>query len=487
MGPNLNLALPGAAAPHLLPGFPFSRFLFCPFPAPRCWHGEDGQCHPGAVGSVLPTAPLSGVLLPPPTALLRWSPARPPALSRGRVLWSRGCRRGGQDQTLLSTRHCHELGSEPCGAPPGARSCLPAGARLLVPSRPVLSHPVPSSLIPSHPTAHSGTPHRENHRHGPGQVGSQHARSRPCWQRGRGRPRGAPSSPPAQRAAGTGTSADPGGQGTCASCGRVSANAHSARLLPGFAAVSGDDRAVPRSWLFVLSANRWHATAAGRSGPACGGSWGDAGAAAVARNIPRSGGAGGTKSRAEMSPRKQPPLRSPWSLHWGAQHPARCGGPGDTEQRPDPARLPASKEAPNPCGLPGKPQPRGCRGRAASLGASTRCWEPWGAGACPGSPQTTQKTEGRSRLTHGRVLGAEISRPSAALTLLPQPVPAALAWVSARSLGAKAQGPGLGRVEEGGAGSPPAPCAANTGTRESPGRALAVPLHPSRRQGAAQR
>lgn len=134
-------------------------------------------------------------------------------------------------------------GLSPVGHPQERGAAFPRGPGSS--SRPVPSHPVPSSLIPSHPTAHSGTPHRENHRHGPGQVGSQHARSRPCWQRGRGRPRGAPSSPPTQRAAGTGTSADPGGQGTCASCGRVSANAHSAQLLPGFAAVSGDDRAVP--------------------------------------------------------------------------------------------------------------------------------------------------------------------------------------------------------------------------------------------------
>lgn len=210
---------------------------------------------------------------------------------------------------------------------------------------------------------------------------------------------------------------------------------------------------------------------------------GDTGAAAVPRDVPRLGGEGGTKGRAEMSPESSPPsgprgpcTGEPSTLPWPWGHRGHGAEAGPCQ----------AEEAPNPCGLPGKPQPQGRWGRAGSLGASTRCWEPWGAGACPGSPQTTQKTEGRSRLTHGRALGAEISRPAAALTSLPQPVPAALAWGSASSLRAKAPGPGVGQEEEGGR-KPPAPCAAITGTRESPSQTLAVPLHPPRRQRAAQR
>lgn len=96
------------------------------------------------------------------------------------------------------------------------------------------------------------------------------------------------------------------------------------------------------------------------------------------------------------------------------------GTAGDTQQRTDP--LPG-------CQPPRKPQipmgswhqrhgadpppPPGCQGRAASPGASARCREAWRAGACPSLSQTTQKPAGRRRLTHGRVLEAEISRSSA--------------------------------------------------------------------------
>lgn len=474
MGPNLTLALPGAAAPRLLPGFPSCSFPFCPFPAPRCWHEEDGQCHPGAVGSVLPAAPLWCPAAPPrsPSALV---PGQTPALSRGRVLRSRGSSRG-QDQTLLSTGHCHELGTEPCGVPPAAWRCLPAGARLLVPSHPASSHPVPP-LTRGPPIARTTDTARGR------SVPSTPAPARA----GRGAgdtPGGVHPHPPPRTPLARGRAPTPGVRG------RVRAAAgsepmHTARgSCPALRPSLGTTE--PLSLLvvcFICKLLARHSRGAQR--PCLRRVLGDTGAAAVPGDIPRRA-VRGTQRAGLRCPQTAAPPPVPVVPALGSPAPCRgLGDTGDTEQRPDPARLPASEEAPNPCGLPGKPRPRGRWGRAASLGASTRCWEPWGAGACPGSPQTTQKTEGRSRLTHGRALGAEISRPSAALTSLPQPVPAALVWVSASSLGAKAPGPGLGREEEGGR-KPPAPCAANTGTRQSPGQALAVPLHPSRRQGAAQ-
>lgn len=100
----------------------------------------------------------------------------------------------------------------------------------------------------------------------------------------------------------------------------------------------------------------------------------------------------------------------PWAL-------VALGTPGDTQQRTDPCQAASLQGSPKsplaPCSGSVGQTPPGCWGRAASPGASACCWEAWRADACPGLSQTTQKPVGRRRLTHSRVLEAEISRSSA--------------------------------------------------------------------------
>ena len=284
----------------------------------------------------------------------------------------------------------------PRSIPSSAGAAFPPGWGS--PSRPTLSHPIPSRLVPSHPAPHpphraTGPPKQGNHRHLPGADGLPAARLR--WQSPRGSRR--EPHPPPQRARARRRVLAPEGAGWLQAQGPGAArssredmcraaaesqlrHAHGVRLCPASRPSPGTDPDIPCSWLFVLSANCWHAAAAGCSRHPCPG--GPAGGCsrpqhlAWAISLPSGALPGRMKARARPVcrevPRKHPHLCDPRGPHAGEprgfgcpslQHaapsppvaiPAPCcgalhgvrgiqprasvalGTPGDTQQRTDP-------------------------------------------------------------------------------------------------------------------------------------------------------
>lgn len=170
--------------------------------------------------------------------------------------WSRGCKREGSagpapEEPGSASRCCH---------PRSIPSCLPAGVWLPIPSHPVSSHRASSCSIPSH-TAPSP----------PRDVTPQ---------------RGEPQTPPEGRrapscAGGAHRDRDPVGSltrlpraQTGAGCPQWPADVCRAAAGSQLRHVwlcpvsPGTDPGIPCSWLFVLSANCWHAVAA--AGPCAG-------------------------------------------------------------------------------------------------------------------------------------------------------------------------------------------------------------------------
>lgn len=143
-------------------------------------------------------------------------------------------------------------------------------------------------------------------------------------------------------------------------------------------------------------------------------------------------------------------LRWPWG-HRGT------AGRGQT-----PAKLPTSKETPNPCGLLvaaawGR-APQDGRAGLPAPGLLRAAGKPGEPAPVPARPRPPKNRRGRRRLTHGRVLEAEISRSSAGADVAAAARARGLAQgVTPGAAGAKPSGRGRRRMasglgEEGSAG-----------------------------------
>lgn len=422
-----------------------------------------------------PPAPSRPSLWPSCCSRFCSGPQPDPRLVLGLGGWSRACRREegsaspAQDPALpRRSRDPHPGAATPRSIPSSAGAAFPPGwgsPSYPIPPHPSPSHPIPSHLVPSHPIPHHTLPTalRDPPNRGTtdtprGQMG---AHPPGCAGRARGDPGESLTRLPGALGWPRRERGGPGRRGRrcphqymCrAAAGPQLRRAHSVWLCPASRPSLGTDPDIPCSWLFVLSADCWQAAGRSRSprpgGPAGACSRPQHPAQAIAPpSALRRGGwrpALGQCARRPLKatltsavpvvPTAAAPPRSvlPHTLRSQPQLPAAglctgvrgtepwalvaLGTPGDTQQRIDPcqaASLHGNPKSPWGPGTGGVGQsPPGWRGRAASPGASARCREAWRAGACPGLSQTTQKPAGRRRLTHGRVLEAEISRSSA--------------------------------------------------------------------------